>query len=370
MLILGAVRDPYEVLGVGRNASEGEIRTAFRRRAAQHHPDRNPNDNGAQERFKELNQAYQILSDAQKRAAWDRFGEAAFAPGGVGAGPGVGFADIGLDGIFGDILGAFGFRGGDRNVIRKKLRISFEEAAHGCEKSLTYEVMDGCGTCRGSGAEPGTAVETCSACAGRGRVRFQQGILPIAVERPCSRCRGAGRMPTSPCARCGGSGLIQVSRTRSIDIPPGIESGASRVVEGAGHRVRADAPPGSLEVVVEVEPHPFFKRDGDDVVCHVPITFAQAALGGEVEVPTLSGKVRLRIPPATQPGTVLRIRGKGIAHRLRGGHGDQLVEVSVEIPTALSDRAKELIGELAGELGEDVQPQQKTFVEKLKSLFG
>ncbi len=362
------MRDPYDVLGVGRNASDAEIRAAFRRKAAQHHPDRNPGDHAAQERFKELNQAHQVLSDPQKRAAWDRFGEAAFRPGGVG--PGVGFADIGLDGIFGDILGAFGFRGGDRGTVKKKVRLSFEDAAEGCDTKVTYDHMDSCDACRGSGAEPGTSVESCGACGGRGRVRFQQGILPIAVERPCSRCRGVGRIPSTPCARCSGSGLVQVTRTRVVEIPAGIESGASRVVEGAGHRTRPDRPPGDLELVVEVEPHPFFKRAGDDVVCHVPITFAQAALGGEVEVPTLTGKVRLRVPPATQPGSVLRIRGKGLPHRLRGGRGDQLVEVSVEIPTGLSERATELIEELAGELGEDVQPQQKTFVEKLKSLFG
>ncbi len=363
------MRDPYAVLGVGRKASEAEIRSAFRRSAARHHPDRNPDDPQAQSRFTEINQAYQILSDPQKRAAWDRFGEAAFRPG--GAGPGVSFVDLsGLDGIFGDILGAFGIRTGDRGDLRQKLEITFEEAARGCDKDVNYECTDACGDCGGGGAEAGTPVTTCAACSGRGRVRFQQGVLPLPVERACSRCRGTGRIPSTPCHRCGGSGLVQVTRTTRVEIPAGIETGASRTVEGGGSRVRPDRPPGNLEVIVAVAQHPFFHRRADDVVCSVPVTFAQAALGGEVEVPTLDGKVKMRVPPATQPGTVLRIRGKGIPHRVRSGRGDQLVEVSVEVPTHLSDRARELIEELGSELGEDVQPQQRTFVEKLKSLFG
>ena len=364
------MRDPYEVLGVGRKASDAEIRSAFRRSAARHHPDRNPGDPDAQKRFTEINQAYQVLSDPQKRAAWDRFGEAAFRPGGAGPG-GVPFVDLGgLDGIFGDILGAFGFRTQDRGDLRQKIEISFEEAARGADKELSYDCMDTCSDCKGGGAAPGTPVTTCGACGGRGRVRFQQGMLPLPVERACSRCRGTGRIPSTPCRRCGGSGLVQIKRTTRIEIPAGIESGANRTVEGGGSRPHPDKPPGNLEVVVSVASHPFFHRRGDDVVCGVPVTFAQAALGGEVEVPTLDGKVKMRVPPATQPGTVLRIRGKGIPHRVRGGRGDQLVEVSVEVPTNLSDRAQELIEQLASELGEDVQPQQRTFVEKLKSLFG
>jgi molecular chaperone DnaJ len=362
------VRDPYEVLGVGRNASEAELKSAFRRMAARSHPDRNPHDPEAAERFKEINQAHQILSDPQKRAAWDRYGEAAFRPGGAGPG-GVSFDFGGFDGIFGDILDAFGIRGSDRGTIRHKLVISFEEAAKGCTKEIRYELIDHCDECGGTGAKKGTPVSTCLACNGRGRVHFQQAFFPIAVERPCSRCHGRGRIPSTPCERCSGAGLTKKSRVAEIEIPSGIEDGSSRVVEGAGNRTRPDKV-GNLEVVVQVAAHPFFQREGDDVLCSVPITFAQAALGGEVDVPTLEGKVKMRIPPSTQPGSVLRIRSKGIPHRLRGGRGDQLVEVTVEVPTELSERAKELIGELGEELGEDVQPQQKTFVEKLKSLFG
>jgi len=366
------VRDPYVVLGVDRGAGEAEFKSAYRRQAAKHHPDRNPTDPEAANRFKEINQAYEILRDPQKRAAWDRYGEAAFRPGGGGAGgPGVSFVDLGnMDGIFGDILEAFGIRSGDRGSVRQKLELSFEEAARGCEKELEYEVVDLCGECDGRGAAAGTSVSSCMACNGRGKVRFQQAMFPIAVERMCSRCRGTGQIPSTPCKRCTGAGLEKKKRTAQIGIPPGIESGSSRIIEGAGNRARLDRPAGDLEVVVEVAPHPFFRREGDDVLCSVPVSFVHAALGGEVEVPTLDGKVKLRIPPATQPGSLLRIRGKGIPHRIRGGNGDQLVEVSVEVPTNLSDRAKELIEQLGLEMGEDVQPQQKTFVEKLKSLFG
>ncbi|MBI3205324.1 MAG: molecular chaperone DnaJ [Myxococcales bacterium] len=364
------MRDPHEVLGVGRGASEAEIKAAFRRLAVQHHPDRNPDDPAAHERFTELNQAYQILSDPQKRAAWERYGEAAFRPGGGGPG-GSPFVDMGgFDGIFGDILDAFGIRGGDRGSVRVELALTFEEAARGCEKTVSYAVVDRCDGCQGSGAEPGASVSTCAACGGRGRVRFQQAIFPIAVERVCSRCRGSGQLPSTPCKVCTGSGLQKKSRSAEVSIPAGVESGSSRVVQGAGSRASGDRAPGDLEILISVVPHPLFQRAGDDVLCAVPISFVQAAIGGEVEVPTLDGKVKLRIPPATQPGSVLRIKGKGLPHRVRGGRGDQLVEIAVEVPTELSARARELLAELGSELGEDVQPKQKTFVEKLKSLFG
>ncbi len=363
------VLDPYEVLGVGRHTTDAEIKRAFRKLATQHHPDRNPDDPQAQERFKEANAAYQILSDPQKRAAFDRFGPAAFQPG--GASPGAGFTDLGgLDGIFGDILGAFGIRTGDRGDVRKRVKLTFEEAARGCTQEISYARTDLCDRCHGEGGDPGTPVTACGACGGRGRVRFQQALFPIPVERACSSCRGTGRIPSTPCGTCSGSGLMTHQRTIEVTIPAGIEAGSSRAVEHAGNRVRPDRPAGDLELVIDVAPHPFFQRSGDDVLCRVPVTFAQAAIGGEVEVPTLDGKVRLRVPASTQPGSVLRIRGKGIPHRLRGGCGDQLVEVALEVPTSLTERARELVEELGKELGEEVQPQQRTFVEKLKGLFG
>ena len=363
------MRDPYEVLGVGREASEAEIKTAFRRLAAIHHPDKNPGDPGASVRFKEANLAHQILSDRDKRAAFDRYGEAAFRPG--GSPTGIDFSDLaGFEDLFGDLLGAFGIRTGDRGDIRRKLELSFEEAALGCEREVTYERIDSCATCAGRGAEPGTRVETCSVCNGRGKVRFQQALLPIAVERPCSRCRGTGQIPLSPCRVCAGKGLAKSERTLAVEIPAGIEDGATRAVSQAGNRVRLDKPPGNLELVIQVAPHPFFRRVGEDVVCKVPISFAQAALGGEIDVPSLSGKIKLRVPPSTQSGAVLRVRGKGFPYRMRTGRGDQLVEVSVEIPSRLNERARQLIEELGRELGEDVQPQQHSFLEKLRGLFG
>ena len=358
------MRDPYEILGVGRQATEAEIKTAFRRLAGLHHPDRNPDDPEAQVRFKEINAAHQILSDPEKRAAYDRFGEAAFRPGGGG---GVDFG--GFESIFGDLLGAFGLRNGETGTVKKTLELTFEESARGAQKSISYERIDICGDCQGRGAAPGARVDTCSACGGRGRVRYQQAFLPIALERPCSTCRGTGAIPSTRCAKCSGAGVARSERTLTIDIPAGIEPGSSRSLSGEGHRLKPHQPPGDLEVLIDVAPHPFFKRSGDDVVCRVPITFTQAALGGELLVPTLEGKVKLKVPPSSQPGAVLRIRGRGFPHRLRSGSGDQLVELGVEVPDKLTDRARSLLKELGDELGEDVQPQRRSFLEKLRELF-
>lgn len=361
------MRDPYEILGVGRSASENEIKAAFRRLAIQHHPDRNQDDPEAQNRFKEINAAHQILSDPQKRAAYDRYGEAAFRPGGGG---GVDFADFGgLDSIFSDLLGAFGLRNSEGGQIKKTLELTFEESARGAKKELSYERVDVCGDCQGRGAAPGARVDTCTACGGRGRVRYQQAFLPIALERPCSSCRGTGSIPSARCRRCDGAGVAQTSRTISIDVPAGIEPGSTRTLTGEGHRLKPHQPPGDLEVLIDVAPHPFFRRSGDDVLCRVPVTFTQAALGGEILVPTLNGKVKLRVPASSQPGAVLRIRGQGFPHRLRSGSGDQLVEIAVEVPERLTDRAKTLLRELGDELGEEVQPERRSFLEKLKELF-
>jgi molecular chaperone DnaJ len=365
------VRDPYDVLGVERNASVDEVKSAFRRLAQRFHPDKNPGDDQAHQKFKEINAAYQILSDPDKRAHFDRFGDAGL--GGDGA-TGFDFVDLGnlnMDGIFGDLLRGFGFRtGGDRGDLKKELVVSFEEAVFGTEKELTYERTEACKDCHGSGSEPGRPRETCPACMGRGRVRFQQGLLPMAIERTCSRCHGTGRLVIDPCRTCRGAGLLSVSRTITVTIPPGIEEGSSRTVGGGGNVSRPDGEAGDLELAVSVAPHPFFKRAGDDVVCSAPISFVQAALGGEVMVPTLEGKGKLKIPAGTQPGSVLRIKGKGIPRRSRSGRGDQLVEVAVEVPTALTARQRELLEELGKELGDEVQPQQKTFVQKLKEFFG
>lgn len=361
------MRDPYEILGVGRSATESEIKAAFRRLAAQHHPDRNRDDPEAQVRFKEVNAAHQILSDPEKRAAYDRYGEAAFRPGGGG---GVDFGDFGgFDSIFSDLLGAFGLRTGEGGHVKKTLELTFEESARGAKKEISYERIDICGGCQGRGAAPGARVDTCSACGGRGRVRYQQAFFPITLERPCSSCRGTGSIPSARCPRCDGAGVARGERTLSIDVPAGIEPGSSRTLHGEGHRLKPHQPPGDLELLIDVAPHPFFRRSGDDVLCRVPVTFTQAALGGEVLVPTLNGKVKLKVPASSQPGAVLRIRGQGFPHRLRSGAGDQLVEIAVEVPERLTDRAKSLLQELGDELGEEVQPERRSFLEKLKELF-
>jgi molecular chaperone DnaJ len=346
-------RDHYDVLGVRRDASPEEIKSAFKRLAAQSHPDRNQDDPSAHDRFKEINLAYQVLSDANRRGMYDRFGHKAEEPGSpFGAGgpfPGgfVDISDIAIDGILGDLLGVFGVGRGDKGDIKRELELTFEEAAFGCEKSMRYDRVVACTDCRSTGAAPGTSPEPCGACNGRGRVRFQQGILPIAVERTCSRCRGTGRTVKSACATCRGSGLVSAQESLKVTIPAGVDAGATKLVSGAGNKPRPDRAAGDLEVQIQVRPHAFFRRDGDDVLCTVPVTFTHAALGGEVEVPTLDGKGKLRVPAGTQPGSVLRIKGKGIPHRGGMGRGDQRVEVAIEVPTQLTDRQRDLLAELA-----------------------
>ncbi len=369
-------RDHYEVLGVHRDAAPEDIKSAFKKLVGQYHPDRHPGDPTAHERFKEINLAYQVLSDENRRSLYDRLGHRAeepgspFGAGGPFAGGYVDISDIAIDGILGDLLGVFGVGKGDKGDIKRELEVSFEEAAFGCEKSMRYERVISCGDCHGSGAAAGTAPEACSACNGRGRVRFQQGIFPIAVERSCSRCRGSGRTVRHPCPACRGSGLVTATESLRVTIPAGVEAGATKLVTGAGNKPRPDRAPGDLEITITVQSHPFFRRSGDDVLCTVPVTFTHAALGGEVQVPTLDGKGNMRIPAGTQPGTVLRIKNKGMPRRGGMGRGDQRVEITIEVPTQLTERQRQLLEALAHELGEDVQPQQKSFMDKLRELFG
>jgi molecular chaperone DnaJ len=371
-----ADRDHYEVLGVSKGASPEEIKAAFRKLASTHHPDRNPDDPKAGARFKEVNNAYQVLSDPQRRAMYDRFGHRAeesgspFASSGPFAGGIVDFSDIAVDGILGDLLGVFGVGRGDKGHLKRELEITFEEAAFGTTKSMRYSRIISCTDCRGSGSAPGHAPDTCSACNGRGRVRFQQGLLPIAVERVCQRCKGRGSVVVHPCGTCKGSALVTNENEIEITIPAGVEHGATRVVNGAGNRPRSDKAAGDLELEIRVAAHPFFRRAADDVICSVPLAFTQAALGAEVEVPTLDGKGKLRVPAGTQAGATLRIKGKGMPKRSGIGRGDQRVEVTVEVPTSLTERQRELLELLAKELGEEVQPQRKGFMDKLRDLFG
>lgn len=365
------MKDPYEVLGLSRGATETDVKAAFRKLGKEYHPDRNPGDDLAAQRFKEVNAAYQILSDPQKRAMFDRFGAAGLGGGGGGhpfQGMPVDFGDLHVDGIFGDLLDALGIRVGERGDLQLELQLSFEEAAFGCTKKVVYDRVVSCDDCSGSGGAPGSPIGACSACAGRGKVRFQQGVFPIVVERTCGRCEGTGRVVTDPCRACSGAGLRAKKVELDVDIPAGIEPGSTRRIEGQGNLMKGRRA-GDLDLLVTVRPHQFFRRVGDNVACSLPITFAQAVLGDEVAIPTLEGKGTLRVPPGTQPGTTLRIRGKGIPKRVMGGRGDQLVEVQVEIPTNLTDRQKALVEELARELGEGVQPQQRSFLDKLRDLF-
>jgi molecular chaperone DnaJ len=370
-----AERDHYETLGIPKTATPEEIKAAFRKLAAAHHPDRNPDDLQAGTRFKEVNTAYQVLSDPQRRAMYDRFGHRAeesgspFSSGGPFAGGVVDFSDIAVDGILGDLLGVFGVGRSDKGHLRRELEITFEECAFGTTKSMRYTRIVSCGDCRGSGSMPGHAPATCSDCQGRGRVRVQQGILPIAVERMCAKCKGRGTMVVHPCGTCKGSGLVNEENEIDVSIPPGVEHGTARIVTGAGNRPRADKAAGDLELEIHVAPHPFFRRAGDDVVCSIPIAFTQAALGTEISIPTLDGKGRLRVPSGTQTGATLRIKGRGMPKRAGVGRGDQRVEVTIEVPTKLNDRQRELLEQLAQELGDDVQPQPKTFMDKVRNLF-
>jgi molecular chaperone DnaJ len=357
---------------VPRHADETQIRAAFRRLAAECHPDRNPNDESAHQRFSDINAAYQILSDPQKRAAYDRFGDAAFRPGGFGGNPvEVNLGDfVNLDNIFGDVLGAFGVRLNKTGDIRLKQTLTFMEAARGCDKTIEYTVSALCPRCAGSGGEPGSSLTTCGTCEGRGRVRSMAGgVLPLPMERPCSHCRGTGRRATRDCTTCRGAGLLTVKRAQTIHFPAGIEHGAIRELRGEGNRPSAERPSGNLLIEVQVEPHEFFKREEDDVLCRMSVTFAQASLGAEVTVSTLDGQARLKIPAGTQPGARLRMRGKGFPHRMRTGRGDQLVEIHVEVPTRLSPRARELLAALSAELGNVPTPAEQSLFGRLKKWF-
>lgn len=369
------MKDPYEVLGVDRSATQDDIKGAFRKLAAKHHPDKNPGDPGASQRFKELNAAYQILSDPKKREMFDRFGVRDGRPGASGPFPGgvnFDFSEINIDGIFGDLLSVLGIKVGQTPPLQKEVKITFEEAAFGCTKELTYERVEPCTDCGGSGSAEGSSPEACGVCNGRGRVRVQQGVLPIAIERTCANCKGTGRIVTNPCKTCRGPGVLPKERTIEITIPAGVENGATRLVERGGNYARPDRPAGDLELIIRVQPHEVFRRVGDDIVCSLPISFPQAVLGSEVEVPTLDGRGKLRIPAGTQPGTVLRIRNKGVPKRVMAGRGDQLVEITVDVPRHVDAEQKRLIEELAQALGNKIQPAraEPSFMDKLKSFFG
>jgi molecular chaperone DnaJ len=367
-------RDYYEILGVARTASDEDLKKAYRRLAVKFHPDKNPdNRREAEERFKELAEAYQVLSDPARRGMYDRFGHAAFDQvGGAGFDFATGFEDI-IGDLFGDFFGTGRARGGRGRArrgqdLRYELEISFEEAAVGCEKTITIPRLSACSVCGGHGAKPGTAPRTCRQCGGSGQVRFQQGFFSIA--KTCGHCNGRGSVVAHPCATCGGTGAEQRTHQLNIKIPAGVDTGSRLKLRGEGESPGGAGHPGDLYVVVVVAEHPLFQREGLDVVCQVPVSFAQAALGTELDVPTLDGPARIAVPPGTQSGQTFRLKGKGIPELNGYGRGDELVRIVVETPRKLSAKQRELLEEFARLSGEEVHPLSKSFLEKVKSMLG
>lgn len=375
-------RDYYEVLGVQKGASEAEIKKAYRKMVMKYHPDRNrDNLKEAEEKMKEINEAYGVLSDEQKKAQYDQFGHAAFeAGGGAGAGGFGGFGGFGGGGEgFGDIFDMF-FGGGGRGRrngpergadLRYDLDVSFEEAAFGKETELTIPRTENCETCHGTGAAPGTSPEECPECHGQGQVQsyVNTPLGRMVNSRTCGRCSGTGKIVRTPCKDCSGKGQRRVSRRIKVNIPAGVDNGSRIRIAGAGQAGVRGGGNGDLYVYIGVRPHDIFKREGYDILCEVPISFAQAALGDTIEVPTLHGKVEMQVPAGTQSGRILRLKGKGVPRLRGGGNGDQHVQVKVLTPQKLSDRQKELLKEFAELSGDKVNPEQISFLKKMKNLF-
>ena len=378
-----AKRDFYEILGVAKNASDEEIKKAYRKLAMKHHPDRNPDSKGAEDKFKEGKEAYEMLSDPQKREAYDRYGHAGVDPnmggggGGFGAGGAGGFADAFGD-IFGDIFGGGGQRGGQRGGpqvyrgadLRYNLEISLEQAANGFDTTIRVPSWDACEPCHGSGAKAGTSPTTCPTCNGQGQVRMQQGFF--SIQQTCPKCHGTGKIIPTPCPACNGAGRIKRNKTLEVKIPSGIDGGMRIRSSGNGEPGMNGGPPGDLYVEIHIKPHAVFQRDGDDLHCEIPISFSKAALGGEVEVPTLSGKASFTLPEGTQSGKTFRLRSKGIKGVRSGYAGDLFCHVIVETPIKLTDRQKELLRDfekLTVEGGAKHSPQSKSWKDKVKEFF-
>ena len=376
-----AKRDFYEILGVAKNASDDEIKKAYRKLAMKYHPDRNPDSKGAEDKFKEAKEAYEMLSDAQKREAYDRFGHAGVDPNMGGGGGGAGFAGAGgfsdaFGDIFGDIFGggagrsrggAQVYRGAD---LRYNLDISLEQAANGFDTTIRVPSWDGCDTCHGSGAKPGTSPTTCGTCGGHGQVRMQQGFF--SIQQTCPKCHGTGKVIPDPCNTCSGSGRIKRNKTLEVKIPSGIDDSMRIRSTGNGEPGMNGGPPGDLYVELHIKPHAVFQRDGDDLHCEMPISFAKAAIGGEIEVPTLSGKVSFTVPEGTQTGKTFRLRGKGIKGVRSGFPGDLFCHVLIETPVKLTEKQKDLLREfeaLTDAGGSKHSPQSKSWMDKVKDFF-
>ena len=372
-------KDYYSILGVSREAGGDDIKMAYRKSALKYHPDRNPGNKEAEEKFKEISEAYEVLSDPQKKQAYDQFGHAGlgggFGRGGAGAvPPGFGgFEDLFGD-IFGDLFGARrqerrrktrGVRGED---LRYDFHVSFKEAAFGKKTQITVPRTVACEQCLGSGAKPGTKPVTCASCQGSGEIRFQQGFF--SVSRTCHHCRGEGSVIGSPCQGCRGQGTVRQTKTIEVNIPAGVDTGQSLRLSGEGNAGRHNGASGDLYLVIHVDEHPFFEREDNNVVCEVPISFTQAALGAQIEVPMLDGKVQMKIPAGTQWGKVFRLKGKGFPDVHGYGRGDQLVRIVIETPSKLSRQQREALQQFSDVSGDKEQPIRRGFLEKMKEFFG
>ena len=379
-------RDYYEVLGVSKTATEAEIKKAYRKLAMKYHPDYNPGDKEAEEKFKEINEAHEVLSDPEKRQRYDQYGFAGVDPNygaGQGGGFGGGFGGVDLGDIFGDIFGGGfgGFGGGSARSnpnaprkgqdIRVRITLSFDEAVHGCKKNITITRQQQCTECNGTGAAPGTSPETCPDCGGRGYTIRQQ-RTPFGVmqsQQPCTRCGGKGKLVKNPCKSCHGSGKVATKKTLEVNIPMGIDDDQSFALRGMGDAGANGGPAGDVIVMVTVRPDDLFQRDGYDVWVTVPITFSQAVLGDNVTVPTIDGKVEYTVPEGTQSGTTFRLRGKGIQYLNGRGRGDMYVKCEVEIPKKLNKTQRDALKKVEGTLKDDNYEKRKGFFKKLKDIF-
>ncbi|MGA7460580.1 MAG: molecular chaperone DnaJ [Candidatus Korobacteraceae bacterium] len=372
-------RDYYEVLGVSRTSGDQEIKSAYRKLALQYHPDRNPDNPEAEERFKECSEAYAVLADAEKRARYDRFGHA-----GVGSAAGQGFGGFDpnvfndFQDIFGDLFGfgdVFGQGGGRRRTraqrgadLREDLTLEFEEAVFGVTKQVQMRRLEECDQCKGSGVAPGKSPINCTTCGGRGQMRYQQGFFTIT--RACSTCGGAGKLIVDPCTQCRGQGRITRARTVTAKVPAGVDEGARILYSNEGEAGVFGGPPGDLYIVLHVKEHTFFERDGKDLHCTVPISISQAALGAEIHVPTLEGEDKLKIPEGTQTGATFKLKNKGVPVLNGRGRGDLFVDVKVQTPSKLTKRQRELLQELHGTLAVENKPVSRSLLNKVREIFG
>ncbi len=379
-------RDYYEVLGVAKGASDDEIKKAYRKKTKQYHPDLNPGDKEAEEKFKEVNEAYEVLSDSQKKARYDQFGHAGVDPNyGAGGGGGAyggyggfgGFEDVDLGDIFSSFFGGGGSRRSNPNAPRHgsdvsvQVILSFEESAKGCKKTVEYKAVSPCTECGGSGAAKGTSPKTCPHCGGRGQVTRQQ-RTPFGMmqtQSACEHCRGTGRVIETPCHTCNGSGRVMRNQSVGINIPAGINDGQTVVIREKGNAGMNGGAYGDLEVHVSVRPHPLFERQGNDILCDLPLTFMQAALGAEVQVPTLDGRVPFEIKEGTQPGELLRMKGKGFPDVHGRRQGDLIFRVTVEVPRNLTHEQKEILRQFDGSTSDRNYQKRKSFFDKLKGMF-